>query len=361
MDSVSCSRNSAENEKFLNSHLLVLNYVMDRTHPALSHQVDVVERLAECFSTVTVLTGVNNYKPTQGNISVISTDWVPGKNFRNTVRFYSHFFSVMKRRKFSSTFSHMTIIQSALIAPILRILQVRHFVWYAHAKNSTYLRWVHLWSNGILTSTIGSCPIHGKKVTYLGQSIDPNQFKEKQTNQFPLRKCVHIGRQDPSKNLDLLIQAVVNLRTRYPTMTLELIGDPLGPDSQMYLTNLKNTWKKELEEGWLVINPAIPRDLIPQTLERSDLFVHAFVGSLDKSLVEATMTRTPVVTLNQEYIREFGSWSKNNSSLESEFESLLNLTESELFEISRKRMVLARENHSLSKWVHKLATILKET
>lgn len=361
MYSTSGSGISGENREFLGPHLLILNYVMDKTHPALSHQVDVVEGLAKKFASVSVLTGSSNYIPTLGNISVISTNWIPGQNIRNVLRFYFHFFSVIKLRKFSSVFSHMTLIQSSLIAPILKFLHVRHLVWYAHAENSKFLRWVHFWSDGILTSTRGSCPIQGKKVAYLGQSIDPEQFKQNPSGKFPLQKCVHIGRQDPSKNLELIIQSVARLRAKYPTLSLELVGDPLGPQSEAYVFNLKNTWRKSLDEGWLVFSPAIPRELIPETLRRSDLFVHAFVGSLDKSLIEATMITMPVATLNREYIREFGSWSTNSSSLESELESVLKLSAPELFEVSLSRRLRAIENHSYSKWICNLSNILKNT
>jgi glycosyltransferase involved in cell wall biosynthesis len=359
VNSASDSRNSSQTEDFSSSHLLVLNYVMDRTHPALAHQVDVVEGLAKYFASVTVLTGTSNYKPLPGNISVISTNWIPGKNIGNILRFYYHFFSVIERRKFSSVFSHMTLVQSSLIAPILRILQIKHFLWYAHAKNSIYLGWVYFWCQGVLTSTRGSCPINGRRVTYLGQSIEPNLFKENAICRFPLQKFVHIGRQDPSKNLELIIQVAAKLRVRYPALSLELVGNPLGPESEAYLSNIKSTWGKELEEGWLTIESAVPREMIPEILMRNDLFVHAFMGSLDKSLIEATMTTIPVVTLNHEYIREFGSWSKDSYSLESELESVLNLNAQEVFDVTRERRLRAIANHSFSKWILSLTKILQ--
>jgi hypothetical protein len=349
---------SGEHEDFLNSHLLVLNYVMDRAHPALSHQVDVVEGLARNFATVTVLTGATTYSPKFENITVISSNWVQGKNLRNILNFYYRFFVLIRRKKFSSVFSHMTLVQSALVAPILRALHIKHHVWYAHAKKTFFLSWTYFWANSIITSTRGSCPLQGKKIIYLGQSVDPNQFPERESLGFPLTKCVHIGRMDRSKNLGEIISTVAALRVEFPLLTLKLLGNPSTPESVDYVTDLKSSWKKELENGWLTFEQAIPRAQVPDKLVQNDIFVHAFSGSLDKSLVEATLTGMPVVTVNQEYINEFGAWKDGSDSLNSELRALLKNPQGEVRREVHARVLLGVNNHSFKNWISRLTPIL---
>jgi len=358
VDSPSGLINSAQNGKFSNSHLLVLNYVMDRTHPALSHQVDVVESLAKNFASVTVLTGANSYKPNLQNISVISSNWDSGKNLRNIFRFYYHFFSVIRQREYSSVFSHMTLVQSALVAPILRTFNIKHFVWYAHAKKTFYLRWTYFWANAIITSTHGSCPLQGKKIVYLGQSVDPIQFSQRTSLRFPLKSCVHVGRMDSSKNLEVIISTVETLRMRFPYLTLNLIGNPSTPASVEYVRDLKLSWVTALEQGWLTFEDAIPRVQVPEKLFASDIFIHAFSGSLDKSLIEATLTAMPVVTINQEYLNEFGSWGDGEKSLKSELAALLEHSEDEARKEIDSRVIIGANNHSSSKWISSLTSIL---
>jgi hypothetical protein len=48
---------------------------------------------------------------------------------------------------------------------------------------------------------------------------------------------------------------------------------------------------------------------VSNILNSHDVFVHAYEGSLDKALIEATLAGIPVITANREYIRIFGSWS----------------------------------------------------
>lgn len=350
---------SGEHEVFLNSHLLVLNYVMDSAHPALAHQVDVVEGLARNFATVTVLTGATTYSPKFENITVISSNWVQGKNLRNILNFYYHFFLLIRRKKFSSVFSHMTLVQSALVAPILRAFQIKHHIWYAHAKKTLFLSWAYFWANSIITSTRGSCPLQGDKIIYLGQSVDPIQFPKRNSLGFPLTKCIHIGRMDRSKNLGEIISTVAELRLNFPSLTLNLVGNPSTPDSVDYVTDLKRLWKNELENGWLTFEQAIPRAQVPDKLIQNDIFVHAFSGSLDKSLVEATLTGMPVVTINQEYISEFGSWKDGNGSLNSELRALLENPKGEVRREVQARVLLGVNNHSFTNWISRLTSILR--
>ena len=95
-------------------------------------------------------------------------------------------------------------------------------------------------------------------------------------------------------------------------------------------------------------------------MQDSGCFFHAYIGSLDKTLVESTMLSVPVVTINPEYIKIFGSWSSSGSvSLDSEYRAMrsLNFTELEL-ELERRHS-LALRNHSLTNWINLLSQLLK--
>ena len=114
---------------------------------------------------------------------------------------------------------------------------------------------------------------------------------------------------------------------------------------------------------WLKFTPYISRDLIPKTLLEADCFIHAFEGSLDKTLVEATFSGLPVITINNEYRQIFGSWNLNNpgnkSTLEDEAMSLFAVPADRLeIEIDR-RYKIAVDNHEILGWVDRLVKILK--
>ena len=91
----------------------------------------------------------------------------------------------------------------------------------------------------------------------------------------------------------------------------------------------------------------------------SDVFIHSYIGSLDKTLVEATMIGLPVVTINPEYISQFGSWSKAVPvTLVDEVKALLACAPKELtFELQRRREYSVL-SHSLLHWTDELSRIL---
>lgn len=306
--------------------LLVLNYVMDENHPVLSHQISVIEGLAQHFESVTVLTGSSNYRPKNDNVQVHSSNWIPGQNFRNILKFYRVFSKLFLEKKCQVVFSHMTVIQSCLIAPFLRLSRTNHFLWYAHAQNSLFLRWAYFWCTGVVTSTLNSCPIRGTKIHYIGQSIDQGLFTGTPNLAPNLTRAIHVGRLDPSKGIGEIIESVSKLRLTNPKLSLTFLGSPSTPKSQKYANKLKEVWNLQIEDGWLKFHDSIPRSELPKFLRDYDVFVHAFQGSLDKSLIEATFLNIPVATINREYQRDFGVWSIKSESLLSELEGLLEST-----------------------------------
>jgi glycosyltransferase involved in cell wall biosynthesis len=339
-------------------NLLVLNYVMDEAHPALAHQVSVAEGLASVFDSVTVITGNSNYVTSRKNLRVISSEWVPGENVRNIRKFTKVFLHEIFRVRYVSVFSHMTVIQSCLSGPLLRFLRIKHYLWYAHAQDSIFLRWAHFWATGVVTSTLNSCPVRSNKIYYIGQSIDEKLFTTPTQLRFPSTRLIHVGRLDPSKGIDSIINSVASIRKSNPSITLMFLGSASSPKSEEYLNKIKISWKEQVKEGWLEFHESIPRNNLPDFLKSYDLFVHAFQGSLDKTLVEATFSNLAVATINREYQRDFGVWSSNPNSLQSEIEALLACPIEEITLEIDHRLEIAYQKHSFSKWIHKLNIIL---
>jgi hypothetical protein len=79
-------------------------------------------------------------------------------------------------------------------------------------------------------------------------------------------------------------------------------------------------------------------------------------------ILEATISKLPVITINQEYLKEFGSWRSSTDllsiNLEEEFKSVTNLSEADLNKEVERRYLLAIEKHELSGWVDRLLNIL---
>ena len=124
---------------------------------------------------------------------------------------------------------------------------------------------------------------------------------------------------------------------------------------------VKSKFLTDVQEGWLTFKPGIERRKIPDELKKNDCFIHAFQGSLDKTLVEATLTAIPVATINNEYIKIFGKWNSSNSvSLVTELEYLLNLDSNTITNEVDRRHEIARRNHDSEGWVNRLVNVLDQ-
>ena len=336
---------------------------MDEKSQVFSHQVDVVNKLADKYDQVSVLTGLIGTYKVSSNVKVFSCNWIPGKRFTSLFRFIMKFLQLLGRNKYTCIFSHMTSVQSTFISPITRVLRIRHYLWYAHTSDNIYLQISRALTNGIITSTPGSCPLKGRKVYAIGQSVDSKVFNKKLRLETPIVKLIHVGRFDPSKNIESIVAEIKKLRDEYPGLKLDIIGTPSSDKSQQYMESVKSKFISDLQIGWLTFRPAIERIKLPDELKKYDCFVHAFQGSLDKTLVEATLAGIPVVTVNKEYLKIFGKWSNGNSdnqiTLTSELRFILNLDATAITKEVDRRYEIARTNHDMEGWINRLVNVLE--
>lgn len=345
------------------THLLVINYAMDEKSQVFSHQVEVVNKLADKYDQVSVLTGLIGTYKVSSNVKVFSCNWIPGNRFTSLFRFMMKFLQLLGSNKFTCIFSHMTSVQSTFISPITRVLRIRHYLWYAHTSDNIYLQISRQLTNGIITSTPGSCPIKGRKVSAIGQSVDSKVFDKKLELETPIIKLIHIGRFDPSKNIESIVAEIKQLRDEHPGLKLNIIGSPSSNKFQHYMESVKSKFMADVQIGWLTFTPAIERIKLPDELKKNDCFVHAFQGSLDKTLVEASLAAIPVVTVNKEYLKIFGKWSNGNSenqiTLTSELRFILNLDATAITKEVDRRYEIARTNHDMEGWINRLVNVLE--
>ena len=347
--------------------LVIFNYAMDEKSPVFAHQLDSALCLSKRFSNTTVVTA---YKPSSildlpQNIRVISTNWIPGKPFRNIFNFYRISLPIILKKRIQfrslSVFSHMTDSQAALISPITRLCKIRHVFWYAHTSLSPQLRFAARFVDKIVTSTNGSCPELKRDVQPLGQAIDPSLFPFKPKTRSKLVNGVHVGRLDRSKNLEEIIISCKTIRALGVPITFTQVGSPSNSLNESFAQGLHAEFQSDMDSGWLRFVQNIPRFRLQETFLEMDFFIHAFQGSLDKALLEATCYGLPVVTINSEYVEIFGCWGESqNLSLVEEFLALSKLTapvrEAEL----ERRARIVFQEHSLDHWISSLAQILSE-
>ena len=346
------------------SDLIILNYRMDENDQVFSHQLQLVSSLAANFRHVKVISAKTGKYSVPENVRVYSVNWQEGHHLSNIFNFLRLSIPVITRNRKAILFSHMTEQFTVLVLPLTLLLRVKHVLWYAHADRNLSLRIVYFGVSKIVTSTVGSFPFPGRKITYIGQGVSTSDFQPgDRATSLDFTKFIHIGRLDKSKNILGIINFCKALRNSSPGLRLTLVGKHIKVDDTNYMADVQR--ELFLNRDWIDFHPGSPRGEIPAFLQKSDLFVHLFEGSLDKALIEATLSGIPVLTINKEYVRIFGKWNNSTNSEEltlvNEYLSLKNLSLENLKLELDRRLKIAQDSHGFDMWCQKLTGILYES
>jgi len=259
----------------------------------------------------------------------------------------------------------MTEVQSSLIAPVCWILGIKHYLWYAHTSKSLYLYLSYPFLTNVITSTKGSCPIKGKKVLEIGQAIDESEFATNSYPAIPPLRWYYIGRIDPSKKIEQIIEMMERIRWRSGLkITLDIFGAASSPSTENYEKDLQVRFSNQIAAGWLTFKGPILRSKIRTMASERDGFINAFIGSLDKALVEATMSRRFVATSNPEFLSFFYSRGESlflsEMNLDDQVYTMIKMNPEEAKSLLDSNFEKAIKSHSLDGWIKTLASVLKD-
>lgn len=348
-------------------NLLVYAYSADSSNQVFSHQLPVIDRIATNFEEVTVVvptikksTTLWTHEIPQLNkkIKVLEVPWSQNRTFRNTINLFRETLGLINKQRIDVVFYFMTETHAAILSPFLWSKKIPQFLWYAHASKPLRLLFVKPFMKFICSSTSGSMPLRGNKIRLVGQMVDETLFKQHTLDPRFRYRIIHVGRFDPSKHIEALIESFLEINSSFPETKLSLYGSPTTESGFDYESDIKAKYSKAIKEKLLTILPAVPRSSLSSLYKENGVFVHAFEGSLDKTIVEATLAGLPVATLNKEYIRDFGSWGNSPVTLVTELESILKLSQENLQGELDRRRNLALERHSLNQWAKQIGSLL---
>lgn len=330
-----------------------------------SHQRDTALALSNYFESIEVFTCESYHEVLPLNIRVTKIPWDKNSPVKNAFRILKTLCPLLMKNKGATLFSHMTDAHSALISPITWALRIRHVLWYAHANNSFYLIWSSFFVSNIISSTKGSCNlrVNRRKVKYINQGVDQKLFSYGPRESIKSSRILYYGRLDESKNIDLFPDLIYELNKK-GDYTLDIFGKSSEVQSQRYLLSVQakiaaGPGKKEIN-----FNGSIERRNISKISEQYCFFLNLFDGSLDKTLIEASLMRLAVVTWNSEYCSLFGTWNggpveKTLSFIQDEFQAIQLMPLLSFREEIQRRYHIAIDDHSFDGWINRLVIELK--
>jgi hypothetical protein len=106
---------------------------------------------------------------------------------------------------------------------------------------------------------------------------------------------------------------------------------------------------------------SVKRNNLPEEFSKQGTFIHAFIGSLDKVLVEAAMMRLPIISINPEFLREFETFSPSDfeTSLDYQLNNYFVQNSEDIDRVVFKNLEIAQVYHELSGWVSRLTNAIK--
>ena len=330
------------------SELLFINFKIDSKDPVLGFAPRIVEEFSKEFYSITVLTGFFSGEKIAGNVKITSTNWVPGQNLRNVLKFYYYLIKILINDKPILCYTHQAAPQAVLAVPFIKLFKMKQILWYASVSNSWAIKLATNVVSRLVTSTNLSKPFESHKYFVIGQAIQTegiskkNSFTKKQTLNF-----VNVGRLDPSKGLEYIINCL-KAQTHIGTFTFNHFG-ATTQNSGEYKKHLQSIYSDEIVSGQVKFNGGIEYSQLVNTYAKFDVFIHSFDGSLDKVLIEALAGGIPVVTTNRAFKEMFGSWAtKINATLNEEIVSFLAMNEKEINEKLAKQTKILALQHSLN-------------
>lgn len=344
-----------------NKRLLIVVYSLDDNNVVFSHQKLVLKNLVSEFPiTHAIALYDNNQSLYDFKVPVWGCRWGEGPQFFSIFRYLYIFFKQILFFRPQVVFFHMTDSHCALVSPVLSLLNIHQVIWYAHKSNSIGIQISEKFVDRILTSTKGSFPFESPKVLPVGQSVDSSVFSFKKSR-TKLNRGLYVGRFDESKRIDYIAEQFDELISEKRVEIIDFWGQPSNKEQFLLWKRKKQELEKQFHWISAAIQDKLNHDLLPDLLHSYDFFLNAFQGSLDKTMVEATLAGLPVLTTNQEYLLEFGIWPgcSMDSSLREQFELISILDPERLGLILVNRRNIAETRHGMSQWLQRVSFALE--
>lgn len=188
-------------------------------------------------------------------------------------------FRVLRNRKNSYVFHHMSVRTAIFPGVIYKIARVPQVLWYSHSVVTPELRIATRVVDKVVTSVENAFPIPSSKVVHVGHGL---KFNDSLGNYFETRTrsgIVYLGRIAKIKNLEYLLQEMNRVDYRG---TIDFIGPISDPAYQERLRGVASDGKYRLS-----FETEIPHSQIFSKLSSYEFCYTGTPNSVDKATLEA--------------------------------------------------------------------------
>lgn len=349
-------------------HLLMMTQRVDAEHEVLGFTVDWIRALASQVDELDVLTGYIGDYDLPENVTIQSYGKERGFGKLRRILEFQRQCACYSRTDIDAVFVHMIPAYAIASWPWFAVSDVPFILWYAHSEIDLKLRVAHHLVDKVVTATDASFRLDSEKLTILGHGIDTASFTpgRPETERDLL---LGLGRLDPVKNFETLIDAIDLLRDRGRDVRLRIVGET--SEYTGYEADLRDRVTQRDLQDRITFVGAVPHDTVVTEYRRAGAFLNASsTGSLDKTEVESMACETPTISSNDSYREMIRDSQLDESLLTFPSDEASNLadcidtlcemdadTYSELGEASRS---LARKRHDVEALMRKLVAEIED-
>lgn len=343
--------------------LLTLTQKVKADDAILGFYVQWLEKMAQRVDHLQVIALEKGAFDLPSNVEVISLNKESGAGpLSMFLTFNKAMVRLCRARKPDAILAHMVPKYVLYALPVARLFNVPIDLWYTHKGVDKYLRMAHPFIRHAFTASHESFRLPSDKKVIFGHGIDTQKFAPPQEG--AREGIITVGRITPSKDQEVLVEAVAKLKAKGIARSLEtrLIGEPLLDSDCEYEKHLKSIIAKSSLDETVIFEGAQPHARMKDYYSAARVVVNAsHTGSLDKVVLEAMATGAVPITCNESFLPLLGDLSKdlffekrNVDELAARIEHVLNLDDRAYEELGERLRSIVCTHHDLDRLMDRL-------
>ena len=347
--------------------LLLFNLATDADDPILGFTTAWINALASRMDAIDVVTMRVGRLAVGANVRVYSVGKERGfSEARRAFGFYRILWRLLRANHYDACFAHMQPLFAILGAPLLKLYRVPITLWFAHGAVTRRLCLAERLVDHVVTASAESFRIPSPKTHIIGHGIDTDQFaipftrENQERTRFTL---VSVGRLNPVKRPDVLIDAVGLLRQREINVHLRFIGDVTNG---AYLELLRERVTQAGLDDAIEFAGPLGFEQIAGAYHQADVMVSASqTGSIDKVILEAMACGLPAITSNEAFVPVLKPWEPlllmppdDPAALADRVASLMALSSAERDALGRELRALVVRDYGIHQMMDRLMVVL---
>jgi len=281
-------------------NLLILTQKVNKNDPILGFFHNWILEFAKNIDKVSVICLEKGEFDLPQNVKVYSLGKESG---RSKIKYVKNFFNLILglHKEYDAVFVHMNQEYVLLGGFFWRIMRKKIYFWRNHPEGNFFTRMAILLSNKVFCTSKTSFTAKFKKTTLMPVGIDTEVFKSEIRNPKSeiKNKILFLGRMDPIKKPDLLIEALDILNKKNIDFVCDFYGDPTLNTGDYY-ESLKKEVEKSSLKSKINFYKAVANYETPKIYSEHSIYVNLTpTGSFDKTILEAASCGCLLVVANK--------------------------------------------------------------